>query len=70
MSPLVRLHTYPLEDAEFASGVNLEMDIPGAAPILEAVLARLQARYPRVAINVVPGDDHVAWHVYRDGLPH
>lgn len=70
MSPVVRLHCYPLEDGDCTSGVSLEMDLPDSVPIVEDVLATLRATYPRVAIRVEPGGDEVAvWHVHRDGLP-
>jgi hypothetical protein len=70
MSPLVRLHCYPLEDGDFTSGVTFEMEIPDQIPIVDNVMAKLRASYPSIAIRVEPDDDETSiWHVYRDGLP-
>ena len=67
MSPQIRLHCHPEDDPDFISGVTLEMDLPIDGHIVEAVVSRLQARYPNVEIEVTPDGEMAVWHVYRDG---
>ena len=71
MSPRIRVHTYPADDAAFSDTVTLEITLPDDRQLLvEQVIATLRAAYPGVAIKVAQEEGvDSAWHVYRDGLP-
>jgi hypothetical protein len=70
MSPRIRVHTYPSEDATFGDSVTLEITVPDDQLLIAQVIANLQASYPGVAVQVAQEEGvDVAWHVYRDGLP-
>jgi hypothetical protein len=76
VSTSVRVLCHPTSDSDFSSDVELHiaMDLPADCPpanLVSEIQARLQAKYPRASISVMPQDPDgtESWEIYRDGAP-